>query len=70
MRNLTDEESELYDEILAGQSLAEEDLIAQAFSRLAIILGYTNCDKDNNICYHFDYLNKRFKVTIEVSEKQ
>lgn len=65
----SDEFLNLYDEILTGESLAEEDLIAQAFSRLAIILGYTNCDKDNDICYHFDYLNKHFKVTIEVSEK-
>ena len=58
-----------YDEALTGESLAEEDMIAQAFSRLAIILGYTNCDKDNNVCYHFDYLNKHFKVTIEVGGK-
>lgn len=66
----SDEFLDHYDEILTGQSLAEEDMIAQAFSRLAIVLRYTNCDNDNDICYHFDYLNKHFKVTIEVSEKQ
>ena len=46
----------------------KEDLILQVFARLAIIVAERDCDKDNDMKYHFDYENKRYDVTIEIKE--
>ena len=67
MRVLTDEEAKRYDEILTGESTDNEDLILQAFSRLAIMLGNIYCTEED-IRYHFDYRGKHYDLEIKVSD--
>ena len=67
MRNLTDEEVKIYDDILTGESTDTEDLLLQAFSRLAIMLGNLYLTEDD-IRYHFDYQGKHYDLKIKVSE--
>lgn len=67
MRVLTDEEAKIYDDILAGESTDTEDLLLQAFSRLAIMIGNIYLIEDD-IRYHFDYQGKHYDLEIKVSE--
>ena len=67
MRNLTDEEAKIYDDTLTGESTDTEDLLLQAFSRLAIMLGNLYLTEDD-IRYHFDYQGKHYDLEIKVSE--
>lgn len=67
MRNLNDEEAEIYDNWLNAEADDAEDLILQAFSRLAIMLGNIYCTEED-IRYHFDYRGKHCDLEIKVSD--
>lgn len=45
----------------------QEDLLLQAFARLAILMAEKDC-KEDAMKYHFDYGNKRYDVTLEVKD--
>lgn len=67
VRPLTDKEAKIYDDTLTGESTDPEDLLLQAFSRLAIMLGNIYLTEDN-IRYHFDYQGKHYDLEIKVSK--
>ena len=46
-----------------------DDLVKQAFIRLAIVMANRDCDKDNDVMYHFNDGDKRYEVTIKVDGK-
>ena len=67
MQNLTDKEAEIYDNLLNAEAEDTEDLILQAFSRLAIMLGNIYCTEED-IRYHFNYRGKHYDLEIKVSD--
>ena len=67
MQNLTDKEAEIYDNLLTAEAEDTEDLILQAFSRLAIMLGNIYCTEED-IRYHFNYRGKHYDLEIKVSD--
>ena len=46
-----------------------DDLVKQAFIRLAIVMANRDCDMDNDVMYHFNDDGKRYEVTIKVDGK-
>lgn len=45
----------------------QEDLLLQAFARLAILMAEKDC-KEDAMRYNFDYDNKRYCVTVEIKD--
>ncbi len=45
----------------------QEDLLLQAFARLAILMAEKDC-KEDAMRYNFDYGNKRYCVTVEIKD--